>query len=305
MSEGEMGDEPLDAVKARIRNTFGAWTRQTTLQEMRDGFDVMLACGLDSPSDACAIGGIDAVRIRTGENPTPHCVLYFHGGGYQIGSSRSHREIMIRLSRAADCDVVGFDYRLAPEHRFPAAVEDGLTVYRVLVEQGTKAGDIAFAGDSAGAGLAVATMLAARDAGLSLPAAAVLMSPWLDMEAAGETYRSRAEVDPLSQRDRILAMARTYLGRDGDPRNPLASPIHAGLAGLPPFLIHVGDHETVLDDARVFAQRLRAEGVSVELVVWERMIHHFQLFPELPEALRSIEEIGAFLREQFRPVRER
>lgn len=289
----------FEQVHARIAATFGAWTRQTTLQEMRDGFDAMLAGELSAPTDAFAIGPMQAVRIRTGEEPTPRTVLYFHGGGYQIGSTRSHREIMIRLSRAAGVDVVGFDYRLAPEHRFPAAVEDGVAAYRWLLDSGATPRALAFAGDSAGGGLAVATMLAAREAGLPLPAAAVLMSPWLDMEATGESYRSRAKVDPLSQLEHILAMARTYLGRDGDPRNPLASPVHADLAGLPSFLIHVGDHETVLDDSHVLAQRLRKAGVATELVVWERMIHHFQLFPELPEALRSIEQIGAFLRERL------
>jgi acetyl esterase/lipase len=289
----------LDAVRARIASVFGAWTRETTLAEMRAGFDAMLATTLEAQAQTLSVGAMNAVRIRGEAGTARGSVLYFHGGGYQIGSTVSHREIMIRLSRAAGCDVVGFDYRLAPENRFPAAVEDGVAAWRWLLEQGASAQSVAFAGDSAGGGLAVATMLAARSQGLPLPARAVLMSPWLDMEASGETYRTRAEVDPLSRRETILAMARAYIGRAGDPRDPLASPIHADLAGLPPFLIHVGDHETVLDDSRVFTDRLGAAGVPVELVVWERMIHHFQLFPELPEAHRSIAAIGAFLRERL------
>lgn len=299
MTADESASEPLDRVKTRIASTFGAWTKHTTLKEMREGFDAMLASTLEALVDTFRIGAMEAVRVRADESPTPATILYFHGGGYQIGSVRSHREIMIRIANAAGVDVIGFDYRLAPENRFPAAVEDGLAAYRWLMDRGAPSNTIAFAGDSAGAGLAVATMLAARAADLPLPAAAVLMSPWLDMEASGKTYLSRAKVDPLSQRDRILAMARAYLGREGDPRAPLASPIHANLAGLPPFLIHVGDHETVLDDSRLFARKLDEAGVPVELVVWERMIHHFQLFTELPEALRSIEQLGDFLRKQL------
>lgn len=289
----------LDAVRARIASVFGAWTRETTLAEMRAGFDAMLATTLEARTDTFAIGAMNAVRVRDENGTARGTVLYFHGGGYQIGSTVSHREIMIRLSRAARCDVVGFDYRLAPEYRFPAAVEDGVAAWRWLLDRRLDAQSVAFAGDSAGGGLAVATMLAARSRGLPLPACAVLMSPWLDMEASGDTYRTRAEVDPLSRRETILAMARAYIGRAGDPRDPLASPIHADLAGLPPFLIHVGDHETVLDDSRVFADRLRAADVPVDLVVWARMIHHFQLFPELPEAHRSIAAIGDFVRERL------
>lgn len=294
-----MTHSAIGRVKERIAATFGAWTRQTTLQEMRDGFDAMLAGDSSAPTDTFFIGSMPAVRIRVGERPTQQAILYFHGGGYQIGSTRSHREIMIRLSRTAAADVIGFDYRLAPEHRFPAAVDDGLEAYRWLLGQDISPGGVAFVGDSAGGGLAVATMLAARAAQLPLPAAGVLMSAWLDMEASGETYRTRAEVDPLSQRDRIIAMARTYLGRDGDPRAPLASPIYGDLAKLPPFLIHVGDHETVLHDSQGFAAKLREAGGSADLVVWDHMIHHFQLFPELPEALESIAQIGAFLKQRL------
>jgi acetyl esterase/lipase len=227
-------------------------------------------------------------------------ILYFHGGGYQIGSILSHRELMIRLSQSASCDVIGFNYRLAPEHRFPAAVEDGAAAYQWLLDQGQDPAHVAFAGDSAGGGLAVAAMLSARDHSAPLPCAAVLLSPWLDMEASGETYLSRASVDPLTQRDKVLLMARAYLGKAADPRHPFASPIHADLSHLPPILIHVGDHETALDDSRVFTERAAAAGVSVTLKVWDRMIHQFQLFPELREARESIAEIGAYLQARWR-----
>ncbi|WP_137388539.1 alpha/beta hydrolase [Rhodoligotrophos defluvii] len=287
--------EALERVRKRIAAMLGAWTRETKLAQMREDFDRIMATKRSAQTEDLAIEGMDGVRIRAGEEPTAQVILYFHGGGYQFGSITSHRDLMIRLCHEAGIDVVGFNYRLAPEHRFPAAVDDGLAAYGWLLERGAVPAQTAFAGDSAGGGLAVATMLKARAAGLPLPAAAVLMSPWLDLEASGATYETRAAVDPLSQRNRILLMARAYLGRGGDPRHPLASPIHADLRHLPPFLIHVGDHETVLDDARVFAQRLRKAEVPVELAIWDRMIHQFQLFPELPEAQQSIGEMAAFL----------
>lgn len=289
----------LQAAKDRIRTVFGGWTRETTLAEMRADFDALLASGRQADIEPVEIGEMAADRILAAGASRARTILYFHGGGYQIGSRRSHRDLMIRLSEASGAAVVGFDYRLAPEHRFPSAVEDGVAAYRWLLDAGIAPGAIAFAGDSAGGGLAVATLLSARAAGLALPRAAVLLSPWLDMEATGETYRSRAAVDPLTQRDKILLMARTYLGRGGDPRDPLASPIHADLAGLPPMLVHVGDHETILDDSRLFAAQARAAGVAVTVSMFDDMIHHFQVFPELDATRRSIAEIGAFLRDAW------
>ncbi|MGX1096420.1 alpha/beta hydrolase [Amorphus sp. MBR-141] len=290
----------LQAAKNRIRDVFGGWTRETTLAEMRSDFDRMLASERTASIEPVQIGAISADRIIADGATRDRAVLYFHGGGYQMGSRLSHRDLMIRLSEASTAEVVGFDYRLAPEHRFPAAVEDGVAAYRWLIDTGLPASAIAFAGDSAGGGLAVATLLSARSAGLPMPGATVLLSPWLDMEATGETYESRAAVDPMTQRDKILLMARTYLGRAGDHRDPLASPVHADLAGLPPMLIHVGDHETILDDSRVFAARARAADVSVTVSVFEEMIHHFQVFPDLNATRRSMAEIGAFLREKWR-----
>ncbi|MEW5420904.1 alpha/beta hydrolase [Amorphus sp. 3PC139-8] len=289
----------LHAVKDKIRTVFGGWSKGTTIAEMRAEFDQMLASDRAATIEPLQIGEIQADRILA-NGSDGRTVLYFHGGGYQMGSRFSHRDLMIRLSEAGGADVIGFDYRLAPEHRFPASVQDGVAAYRWLLESGHPADSIAFAGDSAGAGLAVATLLAVREDGLPLPRAAVLLSPWLDMEATGETYQSRADVDPMTQRDKIRLMARAYLGRTGDPRDPLASPIHGDLAGLPPLLIHVGDHETILDDSRVFAERARAAGVPVTLTVFDEMIHHFQVFPELEASGRSLQEISAFLRDAWR-----
>lgn len=287
-----MTPRPIDAVLARITEIFGNWSRDTTLEQMRDGFASLVSSDRVPAQEPVDAGGIPAAWFGSGAG----VVLYCHGGGYQMGSIRSHGPLMADLARAAGCRVLGFDYRLAPEHRYPAAPEDTLAVYRWLLEQGTPPDRIAVAGDSAGAGLALGMMLRAREAGLPLPAAAVFLSPWVDLEARGETYETKADLDPLTQRAKVQMMVKTYLGRDGDPSDPLASPVNGDLAGLPPMLIHVGGNETVLGDTHLLEARVRAAGGSVESVVWEEMIHHFQVFPELPQAQDSVAQIGAWLK---------
>jgi epsilon-lactone hydrolase len=192
--------------------------------------------------------------------------------------------------------VLAINYRLAPEHRFPAALDDAAAVYGWMLDRGLKSGNIAFAGDSAGGNLVLATMLTLRECRLPLPVSAVLMSPWTDLAATGASYVSRAEADPIHQRPMILALAKNYLGGQGDPYDPLVSPLYADLAGLPPLLIQVGDRETVLDDSVIFADKARAAGVDVSLELWDGMIHVFQMFgAELPEAHRAIASIAGFL----------
>ncbi len=221
-------------------------------------------------------------------------ILYVHGGGYVMGSAGSHRDMTGRLSKAAGARVLSLNYRMAPEHLFPAAVDDTVAAYRWLLDQGIKPANIAVAGDSAGGGLAFAALLAIRDGGHPVPAAGIGISPWVDMEGLGESMTTRAAVDPVVQKEGLLNMAKTYLG-DADPKNPLAAPLHANLAGLPPLLIQVGDHETLLDDSNRIAERARKAGVDVTLKVWDEMPHVWHLFaPILPEARQAIDEIGAF-----------
>jgi acetyl esterase/lipase len=199
-----------------------------------------------------------------------------------------------RLSKAAGSRVLSLNYRMAPEHPFPAAVDDAVAAYKWLLDQGIKPTNIAIAGDSAVGGLALATLVAIRDAGHPVPAAGVGISPWVDMEGTGETMTTRAAVDPVVQKEGLLGMAKLYLG-DADPKNPLAAPLHANLAGLPPLLIQVGDHETLLDDSNRIAERARKAGVDVTLKVWDEMPHVWHLFaPILPEGQQAIDEIGAF-----------
>nr|AVP72281.1 esterase [uncultured bacterium] len=223
-------------------------------------------------------------------------LLYLHGGGYVMGSMRTHRVMLAHISRAAGARVLGLDYRLAPEFVFPAQVEDAVAAYRWLLANGSDPKKIVIGGDSAGGGLMVATLVALRYLGEPMPAAGVGLSVWVDMEGTGETFITNAEVDPMVQKDLILQIAGVYLGGK-DPRAPLASPIHADLTGLPPLLLQVGSIETLLDDSNQLARLAKADGVEVKVEVWDDMPHVFQDFaPILPEALQAIDGIGEFIK---------
>jgi monoterpene epsilon-lactone hydrolase len=225
-------------------------------------------------------------------------VLYLHGGGYVIGSPRSHRHLAAAIAGAARASALLLDYRLAPEHPYPAAVEDATAAYRWLLDRAVAPGRIVIAGDSAGGGLTVATLLALREAGVPLPAAGVCISPWVDLTCGGDSYRTKAAADPIVTRAGVAQMAQAYLGAT-PPRTPLASPLFADLRGLPPLLIHVGSEEVLLDDARLLAERARAAGVEVTLEVYDRMIHVWHWFlPMLDEAQSAVEAIGRFVRER-------
>jgi phosphinothricin tripeptide acetyl hydrolase len=223
-------------------------------------------------------------------------VLYLHGGGYVIGSPRSHRHLAAAIAGGAGASALLLDYRLAPEHPFPAAVEDATAAYRWLLDQAIAPERIVIAGDSAGGGLTVATLLALREARVPLPAGGVCISPWVDLTCSGASYATKADADPIVQRSGVEEMARAYLGATS-PRTPLASPLFADLRGLPPLLIHVGSDEVLLDDAVQLAARAKAAGVDVTLEVYDRMIHVWHWFlPMLDEAQTAVEAIGRFVR---------
>jgi epsilon-lactone hydrolase len=210
-------------------------------------------------------------------------ILYFHGGGYALGSSRAHAEMASWIARAAQSRVFVLDYRRAPEYRFPAALEDALLAYRSMVGAGADPRMITVAGDSAGGGLTIALLASLRDRGESLPSSAVCISPWVDLEMTGESIVSKASVDPLLTREGLQQFADWYLGGQ-DARHPLASPLHADLKGLPPLLIQVGTSEILLDDARRLAERAWAAGVRVTLSQYEDMPHVWHVFASfLPE----------------------
>jgi len=240
-------------------------------------------------------GGVPAEFVSTPESDKGRVVYYLHGGGYVMGSIVTHRELASRLARAAKARVLLIDYRLAPENPFPAAVEDAVTGYRWLLSCGVKPERVVIAGESAGGGLTAATLVALKDRGEPLPAAAVCISPWADMECTGESLTTRADVDPLIQRDTLMEMAKIYLGGT-EPCTPLASPIYADLSGLPPLLIQVGTAEVLYDDAARLAEKAKEAGVPVVFEPWEDMVHMWHSFASmLPEGQQAIERIGEFV----------
>jgi acetyl esterase/lipase len=266
----------------------------------RDWDELFWSDRVPCTTEDLSASGVRARWIAAPNARADHVLMYLHGGGYKMGSLASHHDLMARLSAAARCRVLGVDYRLLPEHRFPAPVDDALAVYHWLLEQGFAPQHLAIAGDSAGGGLTAATLVALRDSGKPLPAAAVMLSAWTDLAADGPSYITRADADPIHQRPMIQALAAQYLGPEGDPRDPLASPLYADLAGLPPLLLQVGDRETGLDDSILFAEKARQAGVEVELEVWPQMIHVFQQFAEdLPQAREAIARIGGFLEQKW------
>ena len=273
------------------------------MAEAKD-INAMRAIMIEAPAPAgvtCTpveAGGVSAEWSVADGADQDKVILYVHGGGYVMGSAGSHRDMTGRLSQAAGARVLSLNYRLAPEHPFPAPVDDSVAAYRWLLGQGIQASNIAIAGDSAGGGLALAALIAIRDAGEPVPAAGIGISPWVDMEGTGESMTTRAAVDPVVQKEGLLGMAKLYLG-DADSKNPLAAPLHANLAGLPPLLIQVGDSETLLDDATRITERARKADVDVTLKIWDEMPHVWHLFaPILPEGRQAIEEIGAFFKER-------
>lgn len=293
--------QAVEGVIERVRQVYRGWKRDTTVAQMRQDWDELFGgVPVNAQIEVVDAGGVKAQWVSAPCADTQFAVLYFHGGGFQVGSVVSHRALMADLSAAAQCRVLGVDYRLAPEHRYPAALDDAWAAYQWLIDQGFAPNRIALAGDSAGGGLALSLLLRLRDVGQALPAAAVLMSPWTDLTASGGSYGTRADSDPIHQRQMIVAMARNYLGKDGNAADPMVSPLFANLQGLPPLLAQVGDRETVLDDSRDFVARAKESGVNATLQVWDHMIHVFQQFPtELPEARAAIDDMGNFLRQHL------
>ena len=274
--------------------------QEPSIEELRTGMEAMTTA-FPLPPDVeltpVDANGIPAEWVTTPGVDAQRVVFYLHGGGYCIGSIKTHRDLAQRISRAAQARVLLIDYRLAPEHPHPAAVDDATQAYRWLLNQGVDTKRLAIAGDSAGGGLTVATLVALRDAGVKLPAAGVALSPWVDLEGLGESMTSKASVDPMIQADPLRRFGKHYLGTH-DPRTPLAAPLYADLSGLPPLLLQVGTAETLLDDSTRIAERARKAGVKVTLDQWEDMIHVFQAFAViLPEGQQAIDKIGAFVRE--------
>ena len=267
-----------------------------TIEESRAGFEAMTAAfavPADVRVEPTRAGSVPAAWISTPGARDDAALLYLHGGGYMLGSVRTHTELCGRIARATGLRVLAIDYRLAPEHPFPAAVDDAVAAHRWLLAQGLDPGRLAVGGDSAGGGLALATLVALRAAGERLPACAVCLSPYTDLS---DERPAEGNGDPLITAEALPMMASTYLqGRN--PKEPTASPVFADFRGLPPLLIQVGTRERLLSDSLRVAERARAAGVDVTLEKGEGLVHVWHLFgPEMPEAREAVARIGAFVR---------
>ena len=288
---------------AKLRELIAARPRASEIAQMRLDAEAR-AKAFELPADLTvqpvSANGVKAEWTSTPDADPSSAILYLHGGGYVICSLETHRHLVAEIGRASGTRTLAIDYRLAPEHPFPAPVEDTVAAYRYLLDSGIKPNRIAVAGDSAGGGLVVGGLLAIREAGLPLPACGWCISPWVDMEALGESFIDRAATDPTVQKETILMMAEWYLG-GADPRHPHAAPIYGDLRGLPPLLIQVGAVETLLDDSMTLARKAAVADVPVDLQIWPEMIHIWHIFfPMLSAGRRAIASGGSFVRNAIR-----
>jgi acetyl esterase/lipase len=286
-----------------LREKLAQRVRPTDIAERRKGYDAYATTYPPAPDivvEPVTANGVPAEWTTSPDVDRSCAVLYLHGGGYVIGSLDSHRHLAAEVGRAAGARCLAVHYRLAPEHPFPAAVDDALAGYRYLLDAGFAPGRIGIAGDSAGGGLVVALLLAIRDAGLDQPAAGWCLSPWVDMEGIGASMTGKAAEDPTVQKEPLLEMAAHYLS-GADPRSPLAAPLYADLRGLAPLFIQVGAVETLLDDAVRLAGVAGAAHVPTTLEIWPEMVHVWHMYhPDLAAGRRAIEAGGRFLRGAMR-----
>jgi len=293
--------DAIDAIRDRQQASAGQ--APSTLEERRAAFtpgDRLYPVPDDVLVTQVNAGGVPAHWLAAPGVDTGRVLLFLHGGGFEFGSVRSDGELAARLGRASGMRVLFPEYRLAPEHPFPAAIDDVQAVWRWLrTAQALGARSIAVAGDSAGGGFAVALLVATRDAGEPVPAAAVLMSPTVDLTSSGASMTERADQDPISTPAMLRQFASDYLA-GADPETPLASPLFAQLAGLPPLLIQVGTADLLLSDSERLAAAAAEAGVDVTLEIGEGLPHVYQLMLGTPEAAEATGRIGKFLRARLR-----
>ncbi|MEO0881104.1 MAG: alpha/beta hydrolase [Pseudomonadota bacterium] len=287
----------MDMVLAMLAQMNEAFGDDPSIETMRDGY---AAAGQATPmadgatSEEVELGGVPGLKITPAETVSDRTLLYFHGGGYLIGSPLSHRSMVSEIATKLKATAYSMDYRLAPEAPYPAAPTDGLASYRALLESGLDPANILISGDSAGGGLTMATALKIREAGLAMPAALLPISPWVNMACDGWAFSIMEGRDPMITQEGLSEMAATYLN-GGDAADPIASPIHADLSGLPPTLIQVGSEEALLSDSTTLAERAGAAKVDVTLEIWPGMIHVFHFFhPMLSDAHRAMERMAAW-----------
>jgi monoterpene epsilon-lactone hydrolase len=288
-----------------IRELMASRPRATEIAQMRAdsdarGAELAKKANRQVKAEKVSANGVDAEWLTTPDVSADKAILYLHGGGYVIGSIESHRHFAAEAGRQAGARTLIINYRMAPEHPFPAAVDDTVAAYRYLLDSGIAAKNICIAGDSAGGGLVVGALLAIKDAKLPLPGCGWCISPWVDMEALGQSFADRAATDPQVQKATIQFMAQTYLN-GADPRHAYAAPIYGDLRGLPPLMIQVGSIETLLDDSLQLARKCALDDVPATLEVWPEMVHIWHIwFPMLTAGQRALESGGAFVRNALR-----
>ncbi|MDN3016026.1 alpha/beta hydrolase [Paenibacillus sp. BSR1-1] len=287
-------------VRQYLKSFSSNQSAEFNLEAARNGLEALSGLtpvASDISVEKTEIEGIPAEWVVAPNAVVDRVFLYLHGGAYIMGSCNTHRFLASKLSRSTTARVLVPEYRLAPENPFPAAVEDAVKVYRSLISSGISPEQIVIGGDSAGGGLTLSTLLTLKAEGDKLPALAVLLSPWTDLEGTGESMETRAAVDPWLSPDSSRVVPALYIG-DLDRRHPIVSPIYADLSGLPPMLVHVGNDEILLSDSARLVDRARAAGVEVNFKVWDDMWHVFQTF-QIPEGQQSIDEIGDFVVNQL------
>jgi len=241
--------------------------------------------------------GIQCEWVKANKSTDSHTIFYLHGGTYTQGAIQSHRSLAARLADASGGRALMVNYRLAPEFPFPTAIDDTISAYLWLIKR-VPPKKIIFAGDAAGGGLVVATLLKLKEDKIALPAGAVLLCPWVDLECSSESYDTLAAADPILDKTELLEAAKMYCQKE-NPRNPFISPLYAELKGLPPMFIQLGTYDLLFDEGKKLAAKAEEAGVKVELDVWDQMIHGWQLFGNrLPEAIKAIQRAGDFIRKR-------
>jgi epsilon-lactone hydrolase len=294
-----MAGNEIDAIRALLSSKPRpvGWTQR---RERLDEVGSVWPVAEDVNLDAVDFDGVSGEWSIAPGSDASRVLMFFHGGGYCSGSILSHRRMVTEAGRVAGTRTLAVGYRLAPEHPFPAALDDALTAWRFLRNEGVEAGRIAIGGDSAGGGLTVALINRLRDAGEELPGCAWLVSPWTDLTMSGETLATKDAVDPIIHKGYLDELADAYLPAGIDRTDPRVSPLYANLKGLPPTLIQVGSAETLLADATRFAAAAGAADVPVKLEIWPHMIHAWHLWnAHLEPGRRALAQVGAFIRERL------
>ncbi len=294
-----MASEQFHLIVSYLRDNIKLDEAGLTAQQLRDNMNAqsgMMPAPDGISFEEATVGGVAGLWARPDGGVTDAVVLYLHGGGYVIGSPDSHRNITAQLAQRLGCSVLSLDYALAPEAPHPAAVNDAVAAYQALLADGIAPSKIAISGDSAGGGLTLAMLMKLRDDGIAMPACAVPLSPWTDLTLSGDSMQSMAGLDPMCNADGLGRMAAWFVG-DHDYQDPYISPLFGDATGLPPLLIHVGEIETLRDDAVRFATLAAAAGVDCTVKVFPEMVHVFQVFAGIvPEADAALDEIAEFLR---------